>query len=86
MRESSDSGICPRLHAPRTILGLSLFNLLRLNIVLVAELLSVLDDVGWLSLISPFVKKGPVPATQVHLSAEDLRGSHRGRMEKIESA
>ena len=86
MRESGDLGIYPRLHAAlRTTLGLSSFNLLRLNIVPVAKLLFVLDDVGWLSLISSFVMKGLAPLTQVHLSAEDLGGSHRGRIEKVKS-
>lgn len=64
MKELGDLGICPRLHAtPHTTSGLSSFNLLRLNIVPVAELLSISDEVGWLALISPFVMKGPAPST-----------------------
>ena len=85
IKESGDSSICPLPYVPpRITSSLSAFNLSRLNIVIVAKLLSVSDEAVCVSLNSHVVIKGPSPSTQVHLRAEDFGGSHGGRMEKFE--
>ena len=47
---------------------------------------SVSEESNWASRSSPLVINGPSPPTQVHLRSEDIRGSHRGLIEKEESA
>lgn len=70
--------------APHITSSLSAFKLSRLNIVIVAELLSVSNEAVCVSLSSLIVIKGPSPSTQVHLRVEDFGGSHGSCMEKFE--
>lgn len=84
MRESGDSGINPLSQVdPCLTLGLTTFNLSKLNIITVTQSLSVSDVRAWDSLTSPFVIKGPDFAIHVYFKPEAFGGNQDSVMVNV---